>query len=88
MTVYEKELAAIVENRCQGLSASQLLEKLISIGVVDYTRCKALAVREHVAALMREGNKKIDSMWMASERFCCSYEYIRKCIYYYKDVNL
>jgi len=88
MTIYEKELAAAVEKRCGGMSVAALLEQLVAMGVVDYTRCKVLAVREYVASLMRGGNKKIDSMWIASEKFCCSYEYVRKCIYYYKDVNL
>ena len=88
MTVYEKELAQVVGLRCAGMDPAGVLEQLIAMGVVDYTRCKILAIREYVASLMRLGNKKIDSMWIASEKFCCSYEYIRKCIYYYKDVNI
>lgn len=32
--------------------------------------------------------QKMDAMWKASEKFACSYEYIRKCMYYYKDINL
>ena len=88
MTVYEKELATIVEKRFAGLSGGQLLEELINMGVVDYSRCKVLAVREYVASLVKRGHRKVDSMWIAAEKFCCSYEYVRKCIYYYKDINI
>ena len=50
--------------------------------------CKVLKIREFVAALQKNGMKKIDAMWMASEQFACTYEYVRKCMYYYTDVNL
>lgn len=32
--------------------------------------------------------KKVEAMYDAAERFCCSYEYVRKCMYYYKEINL
>ena len=70
------------------LTAGELAGKLFEIGVLDHTLCKVLAVREYVAARVAEGRKKIDAMWEASEHFCCTYEYIRKCVYYYTDVNL
>lgn len=87
MTVYEKHLANMVENRFANLSAGELVEQLVRIGVVDYSRCKVLAVREYVSALVVAGGGKVDSMWVAADKFCCSYEYIRKCMYYYKDVG-
>ena len=61
---------------------------LTRIGVIDITLCKVLTIREFVAALQKNGMKKIDAMWMASEQFACTYEYVRKCMYYYTDVNL
>ncbi len=88
MTSYEKELIRQVEERHGELAAGPLLEKLMEMGVVDYTRCKVLSVREAVHELTRQGMKKTDAMWAAAERFCCSYEYVRKCMYYYNDVNL
>ena len=36
---------------------------------------------------MKKGKLKVDVMWEAAERFACSYEYVRKCVYYYRDVN-
>lgn len=56
--------------------------------MIDITLCKVLTIREFVAALQKNGMKKIDAMWMASEQFACTYEYVRKCMYYYTDVNL
>ena len=88
MTTYEKELIGLIENNYGTLDTGELMEKLIRMGVVDYSRCKVLAVREYVWELVKGGEKKINAMWMAAERFVCSYEYVRKCIYYYKEVNL
>ncbi len=88
MTTYEKKLADLVEMRYADMSAKELICKLIEIGVVDYSRCKILAVRETVAKLIKNGMKKTDAMWTAAEQFACSYEYVRKCVYYYLDINL
>ncbi len=88
MTLYEKELARIVGERYGNLTAGQLIEELCRIGVVDYTRCKVLAVRRRVEEMVRGGHKKVDAMWLAAEQFCATYEYVRKCMYYYTDVNI
>lgn len=87
-TTYQKHLATIVSDRFSDLSGGQLLDKLFQIGVVDPTRCKVLAVREFVEALVKQRAKKTDAMWRASQHFGCSYEYVRKCMYYYIDVNV
>lgn len=88
MTIYIKELLAMIDKRYGKLSAIEMADKLFEIGVVDHTLCKVLAVREFVQAKVKKGEKKIDAMWGAAEHFCCTYEYIRKCVYYYTDVNL
>lgn len=88
MTIYEKELAELVNRRFDGMKGSQLLRKLIEMGVIDTTRCKILAVREFVNERVKNDSKKVDAMWTAAEKFSCSYEYIRKCMYYYRDVNV
>lgn len=88
MTIYEKELQRIVETRFGNLKTGELVKKLIEMGVVDFFRCKVLAVREYVEERLRAGTKKCDAMWEASEKFACSYEYVRKCVYYYNDVNV
>lgn len=88
MTTYEKYLTEIVSSQFSGLTNEELLHKLIQIGVVDFTLCKVLAIREYVGDCMKNDMKKIDAMWEAAEKFACSYEYVRKCMYYYTDVNV
>ena len=88
MTIYQKELLALVEQHYGTLSPEALCERLFEIGVLDHTLCKVLAGREYVAQAIAHGTRKVDAMWQASEHFCCTYEYIRKCVYYYTDVNL
>ena len=65
-----------------------MVESLIRMGVVVTVWFKILVVREFVIDLVGRGTGKVDAMYMAAEKFCCSYEYVRKCMYYYKEVNL
>lgn len=88
MTSYEKELVRQLDKHYPNLETGRLLEKLMEMGVIDFSRCKILAVRSLVDQLIKKGHKKIDAMWKASEHFACSYEYVRKCMYYYQDVNM
>lgn len=88
MTIYMKELLNKLSNKYGSLSATQLTNKLFEIGVIDHTLCKVLVVRDYVANEVKSGNKKTDAMWCAAERFSCTYEYVRKCVYYYRDINL
>ncbi|MDR0907566.1 MAG: hypothetical protein LBM63_03015 [Rikenellaceae bacterium] len=88
MTKYQKELAREVGRRYGELPTAKLVEELCRIGVVDHTLCKVLAVRRYVEQLVKDGAGKVDAMWAATDHFCATYEYIRKCMYYYTDVNL
>lgn len=88
LNIYEKQLVESVGRLFPASDTASLVETLIRMGVVDTTRCKVLVVREHVHELVKEGFGKVDAMYAAAERFCCSYEYVRKCMYYYRDVNL
>jgi hypothetical protein len=89
MTRYEKELVGIIDEQYgDSLSAGALVEELIRIGVVDHTRCKVLVVRRYVDELVKGGCGKVEAMWLAAEHFCATYEYVRKCMYYYTDVNI
>ena len=87
LTIYEKELIRILRTRCGELTTGQTVEKLTALGVIDSTLCKVLAVREYVRGIMETGIRKTD-LWLATERFACSYEYVRKCMYYYTDMNV
>jgi hypothetical protein len=88
MTRYEKELACIVAERYGNLSATQLVAQLCRIGVIDHTLCKVLAVRRYVEEAVKEGSGRMAAMWLATGHFSVTFEYVRKCIYYYRDVNI
>lgn len=88
LTIYDRQLITSIDRLWPGLDTASLVERLICIGVVDPVKCKVLVVREHVDELVSQGHGKVDSMYMAAEKFCCSYEYVRKCVYYYKNINL
>ncbi|MBE6209005.1 MAG: hypothetical protein IKA60_03225 [Rikenellaceae bacterium] len=88
MTIYQRELKERIASHYADMSSDQLIDLLFDMGVVDHTRCKVLAVRDCVEEMVRAGRGKVDAMYQAAERFACSYEYVRKCMYYYTDVNM
>ena len=88
MTRYQRELRERSLARYGDASPEELLDKLFEMGVVDQTRCKVLAVRDAVEEMVRGGRRKVDAMYQAADKFACSYEYVRKCMYYYTDVNM
>ena len=87
-TLYDKKIIDLMEQKFPGRDAGKITENLIRMGLVDSTKCKILMIREFVSKLVRNGSGKIDAMYTAAEEFCCSFEYVRKCIYYYKNINL
>ncbi|MCC8019544.1 MAG: hypothetical protein LIO85_07215 [Rikenellaceae bacterium] len=88
MTLYLTELLDQIERQHERLTPRQLAETLIGLGVIDNTLCKVLMVRYEVVRHIGAGLRKTDAMWLATEKYCCSYEYVRKCIYYYTDLNI
>ncbi len=88
MTLYQKRLHELVQARCAHQSGHEVVDLLFRVGVIDSTLVKVLVIREYVEELMREGETKLNAMWRATEVFACTYEYVRKCIYYYRDINL
>lgn len=87
MTVFDKHLIECMSRMFPGGDAGAVTERLIRMGVVSATRCKALAIRDYVEKAVKEGSAKVNAMYRAADHFRCSYEYVRKCIYYYKDVG-
>ncbi|MCC8087935.1 MAG: hypothetical protein LIO79_01515 [Rikenellaceae bacterium] len=87
MTTYQKEFIEVMCKKFRSKEIVKLLEILMSSGVVDDTMLKVFVIRKFVFSEASNGNSKLNAMWKATEHFCCSYEYVRKCIYYYKDVD-
>ncbi len=88
MTRYQQELADIVAQKYGNLTAEQIVAELCRRDLIDHTICKVLVVRRMVDQAVRRGDTKTAAMWLATDHFCVTYEYVRKCIYYYTDVNL
>ena len=88
LTRYEKYLADIVRQKYSDEDLAEVIELLCRKGIIDMSMCKVLAVRNFVEHLVRHGSQKVEAMWSAAEYFCATYEYVRKCMYYYKDVSL
>lgn len=89
LTRYQKELAAILARRYGRIGTAALVEELCRIGVIDHTRCKVLAIRRWVDDRVAiDGIGKIRAMHMAADHFASTFDYIRKCVYHYRDVNV
>lgn len=88
LTKYDKEFIEYVKERYSDLDTPELIEKLLEIGVVDTVKLKILTVRTFVDKAVKNGTGKVDAMYMAAEKLCLTYEYVRKCMYYNTDVNL
>lgn len=58
-----------------------LIEELVRLGLIDWRRCEELMLRDEVLRLIRSGERVVDALMMAAQRFCCSYEKARY-IYY------
>ena len=88
MTIYQKRLHELVQSHCSGQNGRDIVDMLFKVGIIDTTLVKVLVIREYVDQLIRGGETKLNAMWRATEIFACTYEYVRKCVYYYKDINL
>jgi hypothetical protein len=89
MNIYQKRLHEIVQSHCpHPEEGCDIVDMLFKVGVIDSTLVKVLVIREYVEELVREGETKLNAMWRATEIFACTYEYVRKCVYYYKDIKL
>ncbi|MCD8185524.1 MAG: hypothetical protein LUD68_03440 [Rikenellaceae bacterium] len=87
MNIYQKRLHQLVQSLCPH-DGPAVVDLLFRLGVIDSTLVKVLLIREHVRELMLAGESKLNAMWRATEIFACTYKYVRKCMYYYKDINL
>ncbi len=88
LNIYDRQLIDKMADLFPGADTATVVEQLIRIGVIDSTRCKILLIRENVDALVKQGQGKVEAMFITADKFCCSYEYVRKCMYYNKDINL
>ena len=68
-------------------SIEKTFELLVEMGLIEPTMCKVAVIRNFVNNQVESGVGKLDAMWSATEHFACTYEYVRRCMYYYRDMN-
>lgn len=81
-TIYYKALVSAVAKLCAEKEPTQVIETLQELNLLDPKRCKAFLVKNFVVDKVNEGMGKTDAMYEAAEKYCCSYECVRKYIYY------
>jgi hypothetical protein len=88
MTTYEKEFLSVFESKYGDADLRKTFELLVSMGLIEPTMCKVAVIRHFVNTQVADGVGKLDAMWNATEHFACTYEYVRRCMYYYRDMNI
>lgn len=83
-----KQCKQVLKETYHDFTTEEVIDKLIENQLVDCTRVQMACMRKRVMELVEKGNKKIDSMYRVADDFCCSYENVRKAVYYYTDVKL
>ena len=81
-TVYDRVLDCLIAERCKGMTLPAVIAAMRSMHLLDPIRCKAFLAKELVAEMVAAGMPKVDAMYVASDRLCCSYESVRKYVYY------
>lgn len=82
----KEKLTEYLTSIIRGYSPEQAVEILGDRGILDYTLLKVQLVRDYVKTQTESGISRVDAMWAASDYFKVTYEYVRKCIYYYNDL--
>ncbi len=87
LTPYNRHLIGEISKKYPSKETPSIVELLIRMGIIDERRCKILIIRDFVERRVKEGSGKVDAMCEAAEKFFCSYEFVRSCMYYYKEIN-
>jgi len=83
-----KKYLDVLKFGCKGKSASEVIDMLHENGMIDTMLLKVAVIRVWIATREKDGAKRVDAMFEAAAVFECTYEFVRKCIYYYKDIKL
>ena len=67
---------------CGTSSARATINQLVRIGVLSPARARAWVIRQRVEEMYAMGERKTKAMEIVAQQMCCSYEHVRKCVYY------
>lgn len=72
----------MVDEQCGQLTCHEVLGWLAEHNLLSPSRCHAYIARKMVDEQLRRGLNKVNAMSLAAERLGCSYECVRKYVYY------
>ncbi len=81
MSSYEDFLSRNICCEVTDMSGEEAVAHLLKRGLLNRRSCERLAIKQEVANLQREGLPRCESLIVAAERCCCSYEKARTLFY-------
>ncbi|MEG1622346.1 MAG: hypothetical protein RR330_03125 [Alistipes sp.] len=81
MTTLEQLFIDLLAGETKGRSHRQVIENLLTRGLLNVTACERISIRHHVEILERQGMRRGQAMEDTAEQHCCSYEKVRSIIY-------
>ena len=61
---------------------------LIESKLIDFRTCKIALIRHFVDDCVKKGCGKREAMRLVANDMACSYEYVKKAMYYFNDINI
>ena len=83
MTHHQQLLAKVLQHQLEGLTTSQVVNRLLSKGLADIRACERIAIYEDILNQEAEGTARCQAMRNTAKKFCCSYEKARDTFYYH-----
>lgn len=87
MTSLEKRFIEVFKNKhpqCDENTVKLLLES----NFIDFRTMKIALTRHYVEECVKRGCGKREAMMLVANDLATSYEYVKKAMYYYNDVNV
>ena len=82
---HRERLIGELRRGLRGLTAQQLLDRLLDEGMLDLRRVEEAAIRREVTRRIACGEAKCYAMGETAYDYCCSYEKVRGIIYRQKE---
>ncbi|MCL1943575.1 MAG: hypothetical protein FWF54_08550 [Candidatus Azobacteroides sp.] len=87
ITSIEKKFVEIYRQK-HPESEEKTIFALMENNLIDFRTCKIALIRYFVHDCVKRGCGKREAMRLIADDMACSYEYVRKVMYYYNDINI
>ncbi len=81
MCSYDELMSRTLCDMVAGMSGEEAVAHLMNAGLLNRRSCEREVVKREVARLQGEGLPRCESLIVAAERCCCSYEKARTLFY-------